>query len=648
MARADWLGVAVLTLVFVALSAWTWNTWADPLVDFGRELQAATRLARGETLYRDVAYLNGPLSPYFNAMLLQLGGASLKTLFLANRLVLAGCATLLWVITRRLAGGLSAFVCTALLVGLCGFLTLGEVGNYNFVAPYSHEMTHGLLLSLAAFRLLIALLDRPRAWLAPLLGVFTGLTLLTKPEIAIATLGAVVTGVLLRHRFARAGPTDERAIDAAGPKPARWIVPAVLLGVSSVILLAWSLLVTGGLSGGEAWRGVLGAWPGTFDRALHALPFYRTVAGTSDLSRAMSLMALSAAGWAFVALLGMALAGLAACRGWSVRWTSAVLAAALLIFAMAFTSPGHWQVAFRGAGVMVLVAMAALAWSGLNRPGLACLGAEEIGRVPHGSGPAQSQPAPSEPAGSGRFGSEQARPGLERSSQRSRDLPTVPRLAFCAFAILLLLKVRFNVNLTHYGFVLALPAVCVLAMSLLDWLPSWLERNGRSGWPVRSMTLATFACVFAVYLHVAATFLADRVPIAASGNNELWVPRRRAQAILRLLSQIEARVPPDATLTVLPEGALIHAWSGRRSALPYTTLMPVEMSVFGEDRVLAAFERCPPDFVILNRTADLNAYGHDGLPSYAPRLAGFLRARYEQVLPGDAGDELLLLKRLGR
>lgn len=586
------LGPPALIAAFLLLSGWTWNTWADPLVDFGRELETATRLAGGELLYRDVAYLNGPLSPYLNAVVLRVGGASLRTLFSFNLLVLFACAALLWGITRRLAGDLSALVCTALLIGLCGFLTLGEVGNYNFIAPYSHEMTHGLTLALAALRLLLSLLHRPRAGVAGLLGVVTGLTVLTKPEIAIAATGAVAAGVLLATRTHVALPGST---GVQGSTRGTRVLAVAVAGTALPLLLAWGLLHLGGLSGVEAGRGLIGAWPGTFDGALHRLPFYRTVAGTIDLPRAWSLVVLSAAAWTGLAMAG-ALAGLLAARlRWSPWWVGGVLATGFVLLAWLLTSPGHWQVAFRGLGLLTLSAIVAhaIAW------------------------------------------------------RRSGGSNRVARIAFCLFALLLLAKVRFNVGLAHYGFVLALPAACVLAMALLDWLPRWLERRGGSGTPTRVLALAAFACVFVVYLGVAGTFLRDRVPIAEATANELWVPRGRAASITGLLTTIAAAVPPDATLAIVPEGALIHAWTGLRSSLPFTTLMPVEMHVLGEDAVLSSFQRSPPDFVVLNRGADLAAYGHDSLPSYAPRLAAWLREHYEDASPRGLDDAFLLLRRRG-
>ena len=41
--------------------------WSDPLIDSGREWIVPDALARGELLYRDVAYWFGPFTPYWHA-----------------------------------------------------------------------------------------------------------------------------------------------------------------------------------------------------------------------------------------------------------------------------------------------------------------------------------------------------------------------------------------------------------------------------------------------------------------------------------------------------------------------------------------------------------------------------------------------------
>ena len=57
-------GPLILLAATIAMLWWTWFKWPDPVVDFGRELYTAWQISEGKVLYRDIAYFNGPLSPY--------------------------------------------------------------------------------------------------------------------------------------------------------------------------------------------------------------------------------------------------------------------------------------------------------------------------------------------------------------------------------------------------------------------------------------------------------------------------------------------------------------------------------------------------------------------------------------------------------
>ena len=52
---------------FALFAVLSWRTWPDILVDFGQELYVPWRLTQGEALYRDIAWVGGPLSQYGNA-----------------------------------------------------------------------------------------------------------------------------------------------------------------------------------------------------------------------------------------------------------------------------------------------------------------------------------------------------------------------------------------------------------------------------------------------------------------------------------------------------------------------------------------------------------------------------------------------------
>src|SRR5512138_1747106 len=75
--------------VFLVLMWWSWRKWPDPIVDFGRELYVPWQLTQGKVLYRDIASLFGPLSPYVNALWMRVFGVSLITIAMCNAAIFA-------------------------------------------------------------------------------------------------------------------------------------------------------------------------------------------------------------------------------------------------------------------------------------------------------------------------------------------------------------------------------------------------------------------------------------------------------------------------------------------------------------------------------------------------------------------------------
>ena len=92
------------------MALWSWRTWPDPLIDFGQQLYVSWRLAEGDVLYRDVAYLYGPLSPYLNALCFRLFGCGLTTLVACNLAILAGVFVLLYRIVSAISSRASATI----------------------------------------------------------------------------------------------------------------------------------------------------------------------------------------------------------------------------------------------------------------------------------------------------------------------------------------------------------------------------------------------------------------------------------------------------------------------------------------------------------------------------------------------------------
>ena len=89
--------------VIAALLLWRgWSRWTHPVIDFGRELYVPWQILEGKILYRDLAYFNGPLSPYLNALGLNIFGVSLTALVIVNFILLATLTLLLYQLVRCL------------------------------------------------------------------------------------------------------------------------------------------------------------------------------------------------------------------------------------------------------------------------------------------------------------------------------------------------------------------------------------------------------------------------------------------------------------------------------------------------------------------------------------------------------------------
>lgn len=209
---AHCLMLATLLLAFVAALIWSWRKWADVLVDFGRELYIPWQLVQGRVLYRDLAHLFGPLSQYFNALLFRFFGVSYTVLFVTNIVLLVLFLIGLYSFLTRATNRLTAFVCCLVAISLFFFSQYTDVANYNFVSPYAHEATHGVILSfLMIFLLWQAALSGRQPYLLGA-GIVFGLVLLTKVEVAVAAALTAVFFLSLLRRLGEVKSTSRHTV----------------------------------------------------------------------------------------------------------------------------------------------------------------------------------------------------------------------------------------------------------------------------------------------------------------------------------------------------------------------------------------------------------------------------------------------------
>jgi hypothetical protein len=114
------------------------------------------------------------------------------TLAITNLVIAAGLIALMY---RRFLAAADALTTTLICLGVVLVFAFGQysdIGNYNYVTPYSHEVWHGLALSIAAVALLSSWVTKEKIVFAACAGFCAGLVFMTKPDIFVALFVGVV------------------------------------------------------------------------------------------------------------------------------------------------------------------------------------------------------------------------------------------------------------------------------------------------------------------------------------------------------------------------------------------------------------------------------------------------------------------------
>ena len=572
-------GPAFLATLFMVLAAVSWRKWPDFLIDFGRELYMPWQLASGRLLYTDIASLFGPLSQHWNALLFKIFGVSLTTLTFSNLLILTVLVCLLYDFFAKACDRLTAtLACTAFLV-LFAFAHPIRHGNYNFVSPYSHEATHGVVLSVAMLWCLARYVRRRSLYLCGLAGAFLGLVFLTKPEVFVAAASAATLAFAVLYL---SKPITGLSVHGALLRlTAGFAIPiAVCLAYFSFRMpFVRALEATAG-----AWMNIVATRP-------LASPFYLSVSGLDHpLGQAWDLLKMFT--WLALSISTGVLLDWILRRHGRYPVLAGSIAGFIVIFTLAATiSPSFW-------GDL-----------GLPLPLLSALiGGWLIGRF----------------------------------LRQRHDLRSVerrfPLLIWSAFAFVLLGKTILNTRLYHYGFFLAFPASLLCISALVYFAPLVLSSRWGGGAVFRAFALTVVLFVLGVYFGQSLSRYRAKTAVAGSGQDVLFIHDPDLEpasfAILRALERIEALMPPDATLVVLPEGVMFNYLARRGNPTPYISFTPPELAAFGEDRMLAALREQPPDFIMVVHRNSRSDYGVGPFgvdPRYGQRIMDWVWANYRRV-----------------
>jgi hypothetical protein len=206
----------------------------------------------------------------------------------------------------------------------------------------------------------------------------------------------------------------------------------------------------------------------------------------------------------------------------------------------------------------------------------------------------------------------------------------VRMLVLILFGLGFLAKMILAARVFHYGFALAMPATLVVIVALIDWLPKAIDRRGGRGASFRVLALAFLIAGVVLHLRMMHFWIAQKTHLVGRGRDAFYADER-GPVVNEALNVIGRWLPPRASLSVFPEGKMINYLSRRTDPVPYGDLMPLMLTLFGENTMLAAFETHPPDFVAIvhKDTTEYGPrfFGHD----YGQYLYAWVKRNYREV-----------------
>ncbi|HTQ50551.1 MAG TPA: glycosyltransferase family 39 protein [Candidatus Acidoferrales bacterium] len=578
---SPWAGLAVVAIAFVAMAALSWRKWPNVLIDFGLQLYLPWQIDRGAVLYRDMHYLSGgPLSQYFNALLFKIFGVSFRTLIFANLIITAGLLVLIY---HRFLAAADRWTATTICLGIVlvfAFSDYTVVGNYNYIAPYSHELFHGLALSILAIAFLSDWVGKQQIRYAFAAGFCFGLVFLTKPEIFAALAAGVITAFVLGRVRCRQKEFMAKSV-------------AVFLGSAALPILGFILYFLHQ----ESWRDSLYstafAWAPLWLTPVARDHYYLWCAGFDTPVYHLCQMAIH---FFCVALL-------------------------VALYARLFqreTGLGTKRTTWL---VLVIPLLAATAWFNWLDCGasLPLLGLAACVLLVREVATGQWQVT-------------------RNGSASSHPLPVTFPLLWSVFGLVLLAKLGLFSRIWHYGFALAMPAA-ITAIYLLFWLlPVLLEKKyDVAPRPFRLAVWLVLMIGFGILVRDSESWYTTKTLAVGQGGDRMFAIDPRldpAGAGVRLaLAWIDKNVPRNGTLAVLPEGTTINYLSRRANPTPCLDWTPTVLTAFGQAGMTTAFEKNPPDYICLV-TRDMSEFGvgyFGGSPGYGQDVMQWIGKNYEPV-----------------
>jgi hypothetical protein len=570
------IGPAILVFVGSYMLHLSWFKWPDLLIDYGRELYVPWQITQGKVLYADLNHLYGPLAHYLNAFLFQIFGTGLSTLVYFNICLVILLSFIIYDLFKSTFGDFIATIAGLCFLVIFAFSQYVGIANYNFVCPYSHEITYGVFLFFLALFIFRKYLLNPDCLSAAFIGFLIGLIYLTKVEIFIASFITFLTGFIFI--FWKIKPPHFR-------KHLFNLIFFFFIPIAAFfIYFSFHMPLINALDS------IIASYKSLFMSALINNIFYLRISGFDDPLKNIALMFKQAGGYVILLIFTIMISYLFTRLKNNVFKYGWILAVFALVFVIIFLGIFriNWLEAARPYPIF-LIALLILLMAQL----------------------------------------------ILKNGNKTFPLKFLPFALLTLYSFLLLSKMILNVHLYHYGFALAMPASLVMVAILMYYIPAFVSRWGNKSVAAGFMGLFIFLVLLFYFNFTKQIYELKNYPVAEGRDRFLTFDSRvnnRGPVINETLKYIDKLMSKKDTFIVFPEGVMINYLSRRSNPSRYFEFTPNFVEAIGEEKILDVISPTHPSFIILSEK-DTSEHGAQYFgKNYAFNIYSWIANNYAKVL----------------
>ncbi len=538
-----WYLITILSSVLFMASI-SWFKWPDLLIDFGPQVYIPWQVSEGKILYKDVLYLYGPFSVYLHSFLFKIFGPGVSVVIYFNLLVVLLFSYLIFILFKNLSNHFSATVICILFITVFAMGQYNVMGNFNFICAYVYELPHGLILSFLAIYIFNKYVSKPKFNKVFLLGFISGLVLLTKIEVSVALVCALILGLLyyqILYSTSQVCRIKTFSLFSLG----------ILLP-----LLLFLIYLCSHLSFTQALSAIFSPIKYALNDQLRALPLYQWVSGTSALSKnliniTLGLISLTFI-FSFIAMVSYSrIPFLKSHTNLPIIFIISLFSIILL-----FNNQISWKEIIKPLPVFLLI--------------LTFYFIKKINESP-------------------------------RSSNNISHYFT--QLIFSIFSFILLLKIIFNVHSFHYGFALALPGTLILVKFFLNDFPKWFSKNVVISPLYINSCMGLILIYIFNHIYISKEFYElKNYPVQLENNKIMtYFPNLdpRGKIVQEALNFIDTKIEKDVPIAPIPYGLMINFFTKHPNSLVSSTYNPGEALIFSEKKYLSDLKEKSPPYILL-------------------------------------------------